>query len=299
MHTHANRHLRAINVNTRRVRPAAEPTEGERVIPNLTYLRADELHVDHGYQRPLQPTHIAGMVKTFDPLLFGVLVIAQRTDGTYWILDGQQRVEALKRLGKGDMLVPCEVMTGLSWGDEARIYNLRNKNRKAQTPQQDFKGALAWGSPTEVAISRIVRASGFQLNLEQGSLSDGRIVAVADLRAIYTQRRDGTLIEVLDLIRATWGTNTGPHAQILVGLALFVGTYRERYKAKRFVTALGRVSPDQLLREIRAFAAATKAKREYAGAAVILRYYNDGLRAANKLPSIDEMRARNAAGEGA
>src|SRR5258708_7808516 len=52
-----------------------------------------------GYARPLREPRVKKLVAEFDPLGVGVLYLSMRDDGSYWIIDGQHRAEAARRVG--------------------------------------------------------------------------------------------------------------------------------------------------------------------------------------------------------
>src|SRR5690554_1338293 len=99
-------------------------------VQGLEQIRVDQFNIDHSYQRPISPTMVNRIVKAFDSRLFGIVTASRRADGSYWVLDGQHRIAALIKMGKGNISVPCEVLTGLSMEDEARVFHLRNANKK-------------------------------------------------------------------------------------------------------------------------------------------------------------------------
>src|SRR4051812_31723657 len=93
------------------------------------WIRASRLAVDASYQRPRNERKIRKIANNFDPDALGVLYVSKRADGTYVILDGQQRHAALIEMGWQDQQVPCHVYTGLSVADEARLFGEYNELR--------------------------------------------------------------------------------------------------------------------------------------------------------------------------
>ncbi len=70
-------------------------------------IKADDLNVDRGYQRAAGTSYINKIAREFDPALFGIITVAERDDGSYWILNGQHRVEAMRKMGNGHGTYPA------------------------------------------------------------------------------------------------------------------------------------------------------------------------------------------------
>lgn len=261
---------------------------------SLRQVPVGELQVDHTYQRPVSPTHVNRIAKGFDHSLFGIVTVSEREDGSLYILDGQHRAAALVKLGRGEMRIPCEVLTGLSLQEEAEIFHLRNSNKKTMSPQEKFRGALLSGDERAMEIERIVRNSGYEVNLDDSELRGGKIPAIAALRHVDKQYRDGHLAITLELIRDTWGTEVGPRGNLISGLAYFLFLYRDQVNRKRFINQLSQVNLDQLYREAKQHRLATGMQSIICVGSVLLRRYNYRLSEPNKMPPLEVMRAMNA-----
>lgn len=253
-------------------------------VQGLEQIRVDQLGIDHSYQRPVSPTMVNKIVKGFDSRLFGIITVARRADGTYWVLDGQHRVAALVKMGKGNIAVPCEVLTGLSLEDEAMVFHLRNANKKTMTPQEKFRGALAAGDERALTVDAAVRAAGFRVNVETSELHGGLIPATAALERVDRQYRDGHLAMTLDLIRTTWGTEVGPRGSLILGLAYLLYLYRDTINIKRFVTKLSEVTMEQVYSMSKKYRDSTRAPGDVAVSAVLIERYNYKLQQRNQLP---------------
>lgn len=268
-------------------------------VQGLEQIRVDQLNIDHNYQRPVSPTMVNRIVKAFDSRLFGIITVARRDDGTYWVLDGQHRVAALIKMGKGHIAVPCEVLTGLSMEDEARVFHLRNANKKTMTPQEKFRGALSAGDERAIRIDAAVRAAGFQINLDTSELHGGRIPATAALEHTVKQYRDGHLGMTLDLIRTTWGAENGPRGHLIQGVAYLLYLYRDTLNIKRFIEKLSDLTLEHVYSLAKKYRESTKVPTSIAVCAVLIDRYNHKLHQKNQLPDPITMAALNRAKEAA
>lgn len=270
--------------------------EQESTQPGTSFrqIHADAIQVDHTYQRPPSTAHVNRIAKNFDPALFGVVTVSERSDGSLYVLDGQHRVAAIVAMGRGGTRIPCEVLTGLTLQDEADIFNRRNSLKKNMTPQEKFRGALMSRDNRAGAIVDTVRSIGYEVNLDTSELHGGKIPAVAALQAVDRQYRDGHLALTLQTIRDIWGAENGPRGHLIVGMAYFLFLYRDRMDRKRLIGPLSRITIDQFYSEAKQYKLATGTTQEVAVASTILRRYNERLHEANKLPAIEIMRALNA-----
>lgn len=266
-------------------------------VQGLEQIRVDQFNIDHSYQRPVSPTMVNRIVKEFDSRLFGIVTVSRRADGSYWVLDGQHRIAALIKMGKGNIAVPCEVLTGLSMEDEARVFHLRNANKKTMTPQEKFRGALAAGDERAIRIDRAVRAAGFQINLDSSELHGGLIPATASLERVDRQYRDGHLETTLGLIRTTWGTENGPRGNLITGLAYLLYLYRDTINIKRFVEKLSDLTLEHVYSMSKKYRESTKVGTDIAVCAVLIDRYNHKLHHKNQLLDPITMAALNRAKE--
>ena len=66
-------------------------------------------------QRPVKQTVVNRLIKCWNNKYLTPIVVSCR-DGKYYLLDGQHRVSAMRRMNGGkDVIVPCLVYTGLTY----------------------------------------------------------------------------------------------------------------------------------------------------------------------------------------
>lgn len=256
-------------------------------------IRAGNLLVDRRYQRPVSQAMVNRIAKAFDPNLFGVITVSERDNGDMFILDGQHRVAAVIKIGGENTLLPCEVLTGKSYQDEAEIFHKRNADKKAMTAQDKFRGKLESGIDRAPEIFEIVVANGFMINLDDSELKGGKIPGVGSLIHVDTNYRGGHLNDVLELVRDTWGNDIGPRGSMISGLAMFLSFYRDVWDRKRFVSQLAKVTMERLHHDAADHKRATGISPDRSMCAVLVRRYNERILERNRLPSLEEMRAIN------
>lgn len=102
----------------------------------------DLLAVDYTYQR-IRTDHVNYLYDKWEKSECEHLIVSYR-DGIFYIIDGQHRYYAALARGVEDL--PCNIRTGLTMEDEARIFVRMNKSRKALTPFDEFKANIACGN---------------------------------------------------------------------------------------------------------------------------------------------------------
>ena len=83
-----------------------------------------DLHIDVTYHDPVNEAAYTSICRAFHPKALGLLLVHQRPDGTYWVVDGATRVRALRTLGVAQ--VAAEVVEGWTIAQERTAYALRN-----------------------------------------------------------------------------------------------------------------------------------------------------------------------------
>lgn len=117
-------------------------------------LRVDDLKIDHCYQREsLRTRAITDMAKDFNWRAFGALTVMERSDGSFYIIDGQQRWLAAKL--RGDInTVPAVVFESAGRDSEARAFVALNVRRVPVTPRCRFYANSTAGAEPETTIAR-------------------------------------------------------------------------------------------------------------------------------------------------
>lgn len=220
----------------------------------------DRLFIDADYQRPLT-SFVESVAGDFDPALVGTLVVSAREDGQYAVIDGQTRMEAMRRVASdegadtsgagvasngahGPGVAPCLVYTGLTREDEARLFADLQTKRRGMATYLRFRAALVAKDPEAVGIAEIVRAAGFELDVVETAHT---VKAISALEKTY--RRDPDLLRrVLEIIMAAWPleeTEFRTGGDMISGIALFLSR-EEKVNDDRLMDKMAGVTPRML-----------------------------------------------------
>jgi hypothetical protein len=243
------------------------------------------LNVDVSYQRDLSPSKVAKIARIFDPDAFGYLIVGQRADGTYWLVDGQHRWKAMQEIGWTDQLVPCLVLVGTTPESEAQLYDLYNGNRGMPRIAERFKARLRHGDPEATQIKRVVTDLGYELWFGRGKCPRGQIAAINALLVVHRTGKPGDLMKVLTICRELWGDDPhGVAGDLILGMFAFTNRYRDQFELEKLIERLQGVSPVALLNRGRQIVEVLGYSNTRVGVArAILKAYNENKRT-NRLP---------------
>jgi hypothetical protein len=126
--------------------------------PQLIFLRKDLIKIDRSYQRYPVENKIIEMVANFDWRLFGALSVAHRPNGSFYVMDGQQRLCAAN-LRPEIVELPCAVHEVESVEEEAKICAKIN-NSTPFHPGAKFKMLVTAKDPDALEIQDVLDRHG-------------------------------------------------------------------------------------------------------------------------------------------
>jgi hypothetical protein len=185
-------------------------------------LRAGQLFGDDSYQRnPADRLHaLKKIASDFMPAMVGVLVVSERSDGKYAILDGWGRYYVITELLEGTTLFRtfmCQVYRGLTIAEEALLFRFLNQRRVAIPSHTDWKARVKGGDPLAIVIDAELKKWGYKVG--GGKNGIGSVIAVEGVWAL------GTLDRTLAALRACW-SDYKVEGTVFSGLGIFFLTGR-------------------------------------------------------------------------
>lgn len=245
----------------------------------LLVLPIDRLMIDQTYQRKLSPSH-KRIARNWNRRAAGMLIIGRRPDGSLWVIDGQQRLGAMRILGVSSW--PCQVIDTAGAEDEAKIFSILNGGRTALTGRDVFRSRLASNEPLALLVCQICNECGFRFSLSS-NCGTNEIGALSTIYAIAsTDDGPEILRKTLRLIRSAWpGDRSAIQATYLRGVAYFFSKHGGRIDERRAINVFVKYTADRIIQD---------AKRTIGGdlssniTRALTRLYNTRLNAKNRLP---------------
>ncbi|HSH25132.1 MAG TPA: DUF6551 family protein [Massilibacterium sp.] len=238
------------------------------------------LRVDHSYQKPLTMSHVNKISDNFDPMGVGQIHVSKRSDGTYYIFDGQHRWTVYKI--KGIEVIDCIVYEDLTIEEEAKAYDFYN-TIKTQSPLDKEKALVVAGDKDAIKRKKIVEGLGLEIDYQRTNRIE-YIQAVGAINAIYQKGDDGELSTVLHILHRSLGKHKKNfQGMILLGLHQFIKEYKGRFDENWLINRLTKFGLDELLTEQMTFRRAHNCSKAEAIKYAIVKFYNHGKRKDNKL----------------
>lgn len=245
----------------------------------LKWVPLDQIKVNPLAQRDLNAARVDHLAANMDLEQIGTLTVNFR-DGSWWCIDGQHRMEALRSCDFHDEKVQCWAYEGLSSEQEAEVFlKLNNTLTVAALPK--FRAAVHAGRPVESDIDRIVRSVDLVVSNDK---IPGAIGAVGTLGRVY-HRGPGVLARSLRIIRDAYGDG-GLEAPVIDGIghlcARYNGDLNEAEAVEKLSKAHGGVNG--LLNKAEVLRRSTGNQKGQCVAAAAVDTINSG-RGGKKLPS--------------
>jgi len=126
------------------------------------------LNVDHAYQREsVNAQRVNRIAGKWSWVKFNSISVAQRSDGSYYVLDGQHRKLAADK--RADInAVPCIVFKVNNTGDEASAFLAINADRGSVRIGDKFRSLVASRDPVATAVNKMVTENGYYLSNTAG-----------------------------------------------------------------------------------------------------------------------------------
>jgi hypothetical protein len=197
-----------------------EPVDGGpktryRMLP-VSQLKIDYVH----YQRPpVSKTKIQNMFDNYKQAAFGTLLIAERSDGSLWIVDGQQRYLVCKM--RNESMVPCSVFSSTGHRHEAEVYTLVNsgETRTPLKPWEIYKACVDYRRDPHYRIDRFLNSLGLKVGNAGGNSSCGLHVVAFPARVIATWNQNEEACKAaLRVQNALFGESDSMNVNIHKGL---------------------------------------------------------------------------------
>jgi hypothetical protein len=160
----------------------------------LQYLPKDSLRVDSTYQRAVNLHKQRRIASQFNWAAFGVLIVARRSNGSLWVIDGQHRLMAAQ--SRSDVRdVPTIIFEfGDNVKDEATDFLIANKDRRPLSGVDSFKAMVVSGDPIALEVQEMIFGAGRVVS-EAATVSS----KVRCVKAIYN-----CMVSDVEAMRRAW-----------------------------------------------------------------------------------------------
>ena len=228
-----------------------------------------------GYNRGINRSWVNEIKREWRDDLEGPAKVSFR-DGKYWIIDHQHQIQAKYELNGCDpnMMVMCEVYTGLTYEQEADLYYRLNTSSRPLSFADKIKGRIEAKDAEALKFRDVIESCGY-------IIGGGASTSLNALRAAWVifKKDDGEkLTRILRITKASWPENPdGVQDQMIKGVSLFLENHGAEYDNARLVKVLRAVNPKEIINQANAHYSATNSKsytKPYCTYFALLEAYN-------------------------
>lgn len=196
------------------------------------------------YQRELKQSKVNKIANNFMPEIVGIGLVSFR-NGEFWCLDAQHRVKAMEKIGYKEVI--CQVITGLTYEEECRRFNVLNTGRTQLTANQVFHCRVEEKDASAIALINMFKKYRFDYNKNNGIKADNVIGAVSKFVKMQKTYGDSMVERVLRIIRNAWyGDKNSLSSAIITGLSTFFAENND-VDEEILVKALEKIVPSMLM----------------------------------------------------
>ena len=215
------------------------------------YLRIspDKLKIDSTYQREASHSRVKKIVDNFNMDLFNSPKVSHRSDGFYYVFDGQHSMLAHQKVFGDDEPINCKVYEGLTYNEEIELFVQQNGFSRVVSTKDKLKAEFNDPNSDVRNMINAARIAGVKIDFVAGTWSN-HIAAVSAAYSIWQMLGKDDFINVLSVIKDTWnGEGLSYSAGILKGIAFIYKKYGSEIQNQKMISALKRHTPDWYIRE--------------------------------------------------
>lgn len=202
------------------------------------------------YQRQLKKSKVRKIKENFCPDIVGIALVSFRS-GEFWCMDAQHRVMALKEMGFKEIW--CQIITGLTYEQECKRFNILNTGRTQLTANQVFHCRVEEKDIDATTLVDLFKKYGFDYNKNASAKDDNLIGAVSKFVKMQDKYGNSMVEQVLRVLRKSWlGDKDSLSTAIITGLSTFLGD-RISVDEDLLINALSHISPKELEASASAF----------------------------------------------
>lgn len=218
------------------------------------------------YQRPVRDWKVNKLVREWDERLADPVTVSLR-DGKLYLVDGQNRVAALRRMnGDKDLMVVCRMHYGLTYEAEAELCWKLDQAKSCLTLAQVITALKESGTDAEVStILRLMEDNGFTRALDKDIPGEYEIRAARAVLSAYRMLGQDAFDRLLRLLAGAWqGAPNSLKGGFISGMALFVKTYETELVDRTAIKRLSTIDPEEVIRRGKTDFSTNRAALRYA-----------------------------------
>lgn len=233
-----------------------------------------------GYNRGIKRSHVNRIKNDFHEDMDSPAKVSFR-NGKYWIIDHQHLSQAKYEMNNCDpnTMIWCDVLTGLTYEQEADLYYRLNTSSKRLTFAEELKGLIESKDAVALMFRDTVESCGYIV----GGNNSNSLNALNRAWKIFNKPDgDKQLKQILSITNECWQANAkGVDSRIIDGIDLFLKNHGGEYDRNRFVKKLSLLNPRDIVNKATTYYKQMDSKaftQPYCTYTILLMNYNAGLK---------------------
>lgn len=249
---------------------------------DLQELFPSQLLVDQRYQRKLNDNQVKKAIGEFNVNLVNCPKVNKRSDGKYYIMDGQHTL-AIWKQKFGNRPIQCRVVTGLTWMEEAEVFLAQFGVFRTVTTKEKLNTRYNLKDPSVCKMVEVANNNGVGVMFYKTANENGKCYATDAMFDVFSKVGESTFSDILDVIMESWdGEKASLQSGFLKGLGKFYELYNGKFTKKALIDCMKTRNPEWFIREAKNIQSGNLATR-YCKA--FLKAYNMR-KSVNKLPDV-------------
>lgn len=208
------------------------------------------LKADRTYQREINQKKVKRIVDDFNPDLFNAPKVSKRSNGDYYVFDGDHSVVAHRRVYGETEPIECKVFYGLTWEEEKDLFVKQNGISSDPTTYEKLRAEYNGGNPDVVDMVNAASEAGVVINLANKSQGYSKCVAAAAAFSAYKMLARKEYISMFSVLNKAWeGEPISFSAGFVFGMAQFFKKYSGQFQPSELIKKLSKESVQYFIRE--------------------------------------------------
>ncbi len=206
------------------------------------------LHVDAAtYQRPLKASRVNRIAANWCWRACLCLGVARRSDGTFWVFDGQHRLMAAMKREEITHL-PCLVFDVDEISSEAKAFDDTNNVRGPMRNIERFRARLVAKDKMALDTAALIELAGYEIAMGSGR---GTLCCIKAIEQELAKDRDTAHVALMTCADIYDGKSI--HGDVFRGIAYMHGLLKregDRITRPDIVRKLKAAGPDEIMRSV-------------------------------------------------
>ena len=167
------------------------------------YVEPKYLRADPSYQRTINANKVNKIVKNFNINVFNEPKVSKRSDGYYYVFDGDHSIAAHKIVFGKDAPIKCKVYYGLSREDEMRLFVAQNGICSKPTNIEKLQAMANYDDPKVTEMINSAKVAGITVEFK-AKPGVNKLIAPDTAFRVFEDIGTENFITMLRVIKKAW-----------------------------------------------------------------------------------------------